>query len=156
MGSRFFITVEQAEVSAEKAGAQPNQEVKSVNANGTLIIVIDDEANVREGMQGLLQLWGCNVITAASKEEAITQLKQHQLVPHGIIADYRLRDNQTGIDAIHGIHKEYHNNIPALIVTGDIAVDRLRVVNDSGFQVLHKPVAPMKLRTFLHNVQLNQ
>jgi len=76
------------------------------------------------------------------------------LTPDGIIADYRLRENQTGLEAIQAVHREYGEHIPALIVTGDIAVERLREVNSSSFQVLHKPVAPLKLRAFLRNVQL--
>ena len=81
---------------------------------------------------------------------------QQDRSPDGIIADYRLRENHTGIEAIHVIHAKYNNDIPALIVTGDIAAERLREVNSSGFQVLHKPVAPLKLRTFLRNVQLRK
>jgi DNA-binding response OmpR family regulator len=64
-----------------------------------------------------------------------------------------LRENKTGVDAIRAIHAEYHEDIPALIVTGDIAVERLREVSSSGFQMLHKPVAPIKLRTFLRNIE---
>jgi len=118
-----------------------------------LIIVVDDEASVCEGTQNLLELWDCDVITAADQDEAIDKLRQQNRVPDGIIADYRLRENRTGIDAIHAIYAEYNINIPALIVTGDIAVDRLPEVRSSGFQVLYKPVAAVKLRTFLRNIQ---
>ena len=121
--------------------------------SGSMIIVIDDEKSIREGMQSLLQLWGCEVIIAADQVEAITLLKQQTRIPDGIIADYRLRENKTGVEAIHAIHAEYHDEIPAMIVTGDIEAERLREASGSGFQMLHKPVAPLKLRTFLRNIQ---
>ena len=119
-----------------------------------LLVIIDDEVSVREGTESLLQAWGCDVVSASDKNEALTELERQEKIPDGIIADYRLRDNQTGIDAIHAINEKYSIDIPALIVTGDTAAERLREVNNSGFQVLHKPVAPVKLRTFLRNIQL--
>ena len=152
-GSTFSITVEQAHVAVpvDVNGTEPEINFRPIT--NSLIIVIDDEISVREGMQSLLQLWGCEVITAVDQAEAITLLRQHGQTPDGIIADYRLRENKTGVEAIHAIHAEFHDGIPALIVTGDIAVERLREVKNSGFQMLHKPVAPAKLRAFVHNTQ---
>ena len=121
-----------------------------------LILVIDDEATIRDGTQSLMEAWDCQVVTAADKDEALVKLRQRGQTPDGIIADYRLRESQTGLEAIQAIHREHGEHIPALIVTGDIAVDRLREVNSSGFQVLHKPVAPAKLRAFLRHVQLKR
>lgn len=88
------------------------------------------------------------------KFDKLSEFPLCTLMPDCVITDYRLRDHKTGIDAILAIHSEFDNAIPALIITGDIEAERLREVNDSGFQVLHKPVAPMKLRAFLHNLQL--
>jgi DNA-binding NtrC family response regulator len=121
------------------------------SAHSALFVVIDDENSVRTGMQERLQLWGYNVIIAADQEEAIVLLQQSARKPDGVIADYRLRNKHTGIEAIKAIHSKFGSDIPALIITGDTAAEQLREVNDSGFQILHKPVAPAKLRTFLRN-----
>jgi signal transduction histidine kinase/CheY-like chemotaxis protein len=126
----------------------------TIHADSTaLFVVIDDEESVRAGMQERLKLWGYEVIAAANLEGALDKLRQSKRRPDGIIADYRLRQNRTGIEAVRAIHAEFQGEIPALIITGDIAVEQLREVNDSGFQVLHKPVAPLKLRTFLRHAQ---
>ncbi len=154
-GSTFSIKVDQAFITDSPSFITPEVENK-IKQNSTFMIVIDDEASVREGTQSLLQLWGCDVITAANKQEALVQIRQQKRSPDGIIADYRLRKNHTGVEAIRAIHAEFNSDIPALIVTGDIAAEHLREVNNSGFQVLHKPVAPVKLRTFLRNVQLRK
>ena len=154
-GSTFSITLEQANIRDRRGPIYPEVE-NEIERNRTYMVVIDDEASVREGTQSLLELWGCHVIAAADKKQTMTRLRQKNRSPDGIIADYRLRENQTGIEVIRAIHAEYNDGIPALIVTGDIAVDNLREVNSSGFQVLHKPVTPVKLRTFLRNVQLRQ
>ncbi len=155
-GSTFSITVEQVTISKSDKETAPVFENDVSQVGDTLILVVDDEASVREGMQSLLQVWDCDVIAAADQDEAIRLLRQQDRIPDGIISDYRLRENKTGIEVIHAIHAEYDSDIPALIVTGDIATDRLRDVNNSGFQVLHKPVAPLKLRTFLRNIRLRK
>ncbi len=151
-GSTFFISIDQVRLSKTTAVVEANVDV--LPKNKVLIVVIDDERSVREGTQSLLEAWGCDVMTAADKQEVMSKLRQKNQAPDGIIADYRLRENQTGIGVVQAIHAEYTRNIPALIVTGDTAVEHLREVNNSGFQVLHKPVATVKLRTFLRNVQL--
>jgi signal transduction histidine kinase/CheY-like chemotaxis protein len=155
-GSTFSIRLEQVIIAEQSEATESPTESNIVLVSRVLIIVVDDEASVREGTQNLLELWDCDVITAADQNEAMDKLRQQNRVPDGIIADYRLRENRTGIDAIHAIYAEYNINIPALIVTGDIAVDRLREVSSSGFQVLYKPVAAVKLRTFLRNIQLRK
>ena len=156
-GSTFSISVPQAS-RLEAAGPLSQEETTIVptQQRPALILVIDDEATIRDGTQSLMEAWDCQVVTAADKDEALVKLRQRGQTPDGIIADYRLRESQTGLEAIQAIHREHGEHIPALIVTGDIAVDRLREVNSSGFQVLHKPVAPAKLRAFLRHVQLKR
>ena len=152
-GSKFSISIEQAEIEdCEVKQNLVEQEQSDAHAD-TLIVVIDDDTSVLEGTQILFENWGCNVITATNQEQALTLLKQKDRTPDGIIADYRLRNNETGITAIHSIHAKYHGSIPALIVTGDIAVDRLKNVDRSGIQMLPKPISTLKLRTFLRNVE---
>lgn len=155
-GSTFSITVDRVEMAEQVTETAPKVDNSVQPPDRLLIIVIDDEASVREGTQTLLATWGCEVICAADKEDAMTRVKEINRVPDGIIADYSLRENQTGIEAIHAMQKTYKADIPAIIVTGDTAAERLREANSSGFQVLHKPVAPAKLRTFLRNVQLRK
>ena len=159
MGSTFSISVDQATMTETANVTTAKVEADIEPAHKPLVIVIDDEASVREGTQSLLELWNYAVIAAADQNEVIDRLRQQDRIPDGIIADFRLRENHTGIEAIRAIraiHAEYHRDIPALIVTGDIAPERLREVTDSGFQMLHKPVAPAKLRAFLRHVQMDK
>jgi signal transduction histidine kinase/CheY-like chemotaxis protein len=151
-GSTFSITVPQSAPIASTCVVGNIETADDIVAD-VMFIVIDDEINIREGTQNLLALWGYKVITASDKDDALSKLRQQDLVPTGIIADYRLPEGQTGIDVIKAIHAEYAKDIPALIVTGDIAEDRLRAVAASGIQMLHKPVLPAKLRAFLRHAR---
>ena len=107
------------------------------------VLVIDDDETVRIGMVGLLQTWGCQVVAADSIDEALQLIKTQQ--PDLIISDFRLRDLQTGAQAIAEIRAACGSNIPALLVTGDTAKDRLIEATQSGIPLLSKPVAPAVL-----------
>ena len=116
---------------------------------GGFVVVIDDEAAIRDGLEILLGSWGCHVLTAASGAEAVRQLGQAERFPDLILSDYRLRDGETGTDAIRRIIDSLGRPVPAVLITGDTAPDRLREAQASGYRLLHKPVAPEKLRAIL-------
>lgn len=100
----------------------------------------------------LLSGWGCSVIELTS----LNDVKQKLLLsdkPDVILSDYRLSNNETGVDVIHAIHDYFQDNkIPAVIVTGDTAPQRIKDAEESGFQILHKPVAGGKLRALLNSL----
>lgn len=123
--------------------------------DGMRVLVIDDEVAVREGMQVVLEGWGCATILACSEAEALAKLKEGE-PPHAIITDYRLRDGKTGAQAIERLRAQFGIAIPALIVTGDTDPERLREAQASGSALIYKPAQPAKLRAFLRNVQRRQ
>ncbi len=153
-GSIFSIVIDTGRASLHSQPEAQSNLGKVSDLTGTTIVVIDDDVSVREGTKALLQAWGCDVVDAVSAYDAIETLSILNRTPHGIIADYRLRDGHTGIESIGQLHKKYGLKIPALIVTGDIATERLREVSSSGYQLLHKPVPTIKLRAFVRNAQL--
>ena len=67
-----------------------------------LVLVIDDETSVREAMTALLVNWGHEVVAVGSLADAIKTINQP---PDAIIADYRLREEHTGIEAIQKLHE---------------------------------------------------
>ncbi|PID60656.1 MAG: hypothetical protein CSB44_09765 [Gammaproteobacteria bacterium] len=109
------------------------------------ILIIDDEQDVRDGMCTMLESHGAHVITADSADTARERLVSEDLVPDVIVADYRLRDRQTGDRAIELIREEFNTEVPALIVTGDTSPERLREAKGSGHTLLHKPVVAEEL-----------
>lgn len=120
--------------------------------NGLLIVVIDDEVIIQNAMQSLLEQWGCIVIVATSGREAIEQLSVCARVPDVIVCDYRLRNEEIGSDVIAKLCDEFNENIPALLITGDTAPERIRALVASGFPVLHKPVQEKVLKDTLEGL----
>ncbi|MGE5547735.1 MAG: response regulator [Solirubrobacterales bacterium] len=118
-------------------------------AGGALIVVVEDEAIVLAGYQMLFESWGYRVVAAASAADAMAQLQEVGEAPRFILADYRLKDGETGSDAIEILRKTYGQMIPSVLVTGDTAVDRLRNAAASGLPILHKPVNGRQLQDIL-------
>lgn len=112
---------------------------------GLKIIVIDDEKDIIAAMEAVLTNWGCDVISAISGDEAMQRLHERDLTPDIIIADFRLRNNENGIDLIEKIREEYNEDINAILVTGDTAPDRLQMAKLADVKLLHKPVEAKEL-----------
>jgi len=111
-----------------------------------VILVIDDEVEILEGMQHLVEAWQAKIVAATDTERAIDKLTHRELTPTLILADFRLRDNQNGIDAISAIREKFGDDINAILVTGDTSPDRLQLASSANLTVLHKPVSPQLLR----------
>jgi signal transduction histidine kinase/CheY-like chemotaxis protein len=118
----------------------------SLNAMAGLVLVVDDEAAICEAMSRLLESWGHDVITALSGDDMLARVATCARPPALIICDYRLQDDENGIDVIRRLQSEFNEDIPAMLITGDTAPDRLQSARDSGFLLLHKPLSADRLR----------
>jgi len=115
--------------------------------NNITVLVIDDDPVVRKSMKHALTAWGCQVLTAESQDDAVNITSQLEANLDLIIADYRLKDNLTGTEAIERICDELNKAIPSIVVTADTSPERLQQLTISGFPVLHKPVSAAALRS---------
>lgn len=102
------------------------------------MLVIDDETEVRAAMKALLTSRGCRVTLAASTDEAIRLAAEDP--PDIALVDFRLRAEENGIKAIRKL-RQLQPSLPALLVSGDTAPDRLREAQEEGLLLLHKPVS---------------
>jgi signal transduction histidine kinase/CheY-like chemotaxis protein len=111
------------------------------------VLVIDDEAAIQEAMRTLLTAWGHSVVAAGSCAEMLELAAEFSRQPDLIISDYRLRGEENGLDTIERLRSEFNDDIPAILITGDTAPNRIREATASDCLLLHKPVSNAKLRT---------
>ena len=150
-GSRFSVSVPL--VAARRGAAEAPVSPAVVDpARGKLVVVIDDDPLVIEGMGGILRSWGCKVVTAKSEEAALSSTAALRQRPDLIIADYRLANGRTGIQAIKRLRVGLGAAIPAVLISGDTAPERLRDASENGYPLLHKPVAPIRLRAMINQL----
>jgi len=129
--------------------------LKLMRPNG-LIMVIDDNELVRIGMRGLLKSWGCLVVTAESEDTAMAKLADHVGRPDLIISDYHIAQGKAGFELIDRLRRACGAQIPAFLISGDTAPERLREASASGYYLLHKPILPITLRSVVSQLLKNQ
>jgi len=115
------------------------------------VLVIDDDREVLEAVQILLLNWGHVVVPASTLEQAVEAAANPMHKIDLILSDYRLAENVTGADAICAVFARIGRSIPAVIITGDTAPERIREASESGFRLLHKPLDPQELKALLND-----
>jgi CheY-like chemotaxis protein len=105
--------------------------------DGLHVLVVDDEASVRLGTSLLLEGLGCRASVARGTDEAV-EVATHD-APDIVLADLRLRGEDSGVRAVTAL-RALRPGLPALLISGDTAPDRLREAERAGLVLLHKPV----------------
>jgi two-component system, sensor histidine kinase len=149
-GSVFAVTVPM--VPAQEKAPVPAIAVRAPidRSTGKLVVVIDNDPLVLEGMGGILRRWGCRVITATADDKALEALTEYGQPPDLIISDYHLSEGRTGLEAIEHLRAVLSSPIPAFLISGDTTPDSLRAAKAIGCHLLHKPVDPMALRAMFN------
>ena len=138
-GCCFTISLPLADETAVEDPVDIIQEQRDVS--GLFIILVDDEADIRDALRCLLLQWGCELLVADSLQTLQHELSTHQYpTPDILLCDYRLRENQTGLDVVDAMRKYFNTKIPALIISGDTDRKIGEKVIGKGCEILHKPV----------------
>jgi len=153
-GARFTLSLPAVDARAApampKASAPPEKDEIALPA-GANVLVIDDEASVREGMRTLLESWGLAVRLASGIDEAIAALEEGRT--QLIIADQRLRGQETGMELVRRA-RGVSAQVGALLISGDTAPDLHDEARRLGLVMLHKPVSERVLRQAIAEVLL--
>jgi len=147
-GSVFMVDLPltDAAVHAQALAAPAPVAHEALDFAGRQVVVVDDEPLIQHATRGLLEAWGCSVVTAASGQEALAQLSGSLRPPDLLLCDYRLGGGMNGLQGVQALREEFNHDVAAIIVTGDTAVRHLRELEASGLHVLHKPLAAHTLR----------
>lgn len=105
------------------------------------ILFVDDEKPVREAISLVLNNFDMNVITAESASEAIEHLANMKPSLDVIVADYRLKNGETGLDVIEKICEFMNADIPSIIVTGEVNLDEIKQAQRKNVVIVQKPIS---------------
>jgi Na+/proline symporter/signal transduction histidine kinase/CheY-like chemotaxis protein len=114
-----------------------------------VVLCVDNEATVLDGMQALLESWSCRVLLARGLREAVALAVAEPLKPELLIVDYHLDQSGDGADCVEALRRAYGAVLPAVIVTADRSEAVRARALARGLMVLHKPVKPAALRSLL-------
>lgn len=123
---------------------ETNQQ-NSLSLQGLTILILDDDVNIREGMEALLQLYGCSTFSAGTLDEVFEKLNESAQEPDLIMADYELGQEATGDKMVETLREELGKQIPAVLITGDTSIEPEKNATRGGLPVLHKPIKPEEM-----------
>ena len=136
-GSVFSVFVPLAKADPKTAPPTPAPN-RPRRFHGHTVLMVEDDDAVRLGLTMLLELWGLTVVTARTLDELAELLVHIDPKPRLLISDYRLPNGRTGREAVEMVRRRW--NIPAIIITGDTAPERLHEAMAADCHLLHKPV----------------
>ena len=151
-GTGFLVTLPLAnsETGAKTAGDTPV--LKRVDLSGMLVLLIENEASVREAMTMVLEnRWDISVAEASDLDGANAVVQDLGVTPDAIIADYQLDHGRTGLEAIAELQSKF-GPVPACLISANRSSELVAEAGDARVPLLHKPVDFDRLADFLAGV----
>ena len=147
-GTRFSIHLPMAQAVELSSALSPVEPQGLGGVEGMRVLVIEDDGFALEAIRDLLISWGCIVNAAASVSQALDFVNAYA-PPDVVLSDFRLGEERTGLDVIAMVRAHARREIPACLLSGDTDAGLIQAAKDAGLTLLHKPVRPAKLRSFL-------
>ena len=108
-----------------------------VTTTDATIMILDDDADIREASRRLVESWGFGVLAPADWSTFLASRGDADC----LVTDFQLWDNKTGFDAMADFGEA------AIMVTGDTSDAVSDEAHRSGIVLLSKPLRPAQLRS---------
>jgi PAS domain S-box-containing protein len=151
-GSLFSILLPYGELAPQHTVPQLQHRDFGEGLRGRHIWMIDNDQSICDGMSTLLGGWGCETVTALSLEHLREQLAVGTAPLDLLIADYHLDNDVNGVDVVAEIMQQRPDQPPVLMVTANYSNELKQQMRELGYQLMHKPIRPLKLKTMLSHL----
>jgi CheY-like chemotaxis protein len=147
-GSVFSVTVPTASAINYTAAVTASTPLSRTPMSGSLIVCIENDTAILDGMKTLLKAWDAEVIAVTDPDAAMEAIEAAHGRVTGLLVDYHL-DRGNGVAAIRDIRRRFGESIPAILITADRSPHVRAAARDENIAVLNKPVKPASLRALL-------
>src|SRR3954465_2513948 len=147
-GSRFSVTVPVAPAVPRDAKKEKPKRVEMTRLADLVVLCIDNEPKILDGMAVLLGGWGCDVLKAPDLKTALAAVSEANALPSGVLVDYHL-DSGNGIEAIAALRWRFGAELPAILITADRSPAVREEARARDIQLLPKPLKPAALRALM-------
>ncbi len=147
-GSAFSVSVPVAAAINYTAAVTTATPLPRAPMSGALIVCIENDPAILDGMKTLLTGWDAEVIAVADPEAAIAAIETCGGSVTGLLVDYHL-DRGNGIAAIRDIRRRIGEATPAILITADRSPHVQAAAREEKIAILNKPVKPASLRALL-------
>ena len=149
VGSCFSVVVPLARAVGGPAPVPDPPDPRSTDSlGGILVMLVENNSDLRQAMGELIESHGGEVILAADAEEALMIIKEIDLAPDVMLLDYQLGSEMDGL-ALHAALSRTYGPIPTAIVSADRTAELMSKCNAQGVKLLYKPLEPSQLVSFV-------
>jgi PAS domain S-box-containing protein len=143
-GSRFTLTLPAGHGTVRRTPRAAAEPASRVAQAPTRVLLVEDDAGVREATRMLLKSDGYHVTAVASLAEALAHAAKHPRLDV-LVTDYHLSDGETGMQVIAALREALRVPLRAILITGDTsaAVNELRM--DPHLRLASKPIKAEEL-----------
>ena len=152
-GSMFVLQLPVARSAARESPPEPARAQPSAAAGGAgvHILLVEDDASVRDATSMLLRVEGYRVMAVASLAEALRAVGQQ--APALLVTDYHLGNGELGTEVIARARGEVRPDLRAVLLTGDTSQVIKAMHLDPHLRILSKPVDAEELLRVLVELQ---
>jgi len=148
-GSVFSVEVPYGELLPYSEIQGPDLLTQSDGLQGARIWLIDNDLTICQGMQTLLEGWGCEITTGLSAQDLLSRVDMNRAPADLLIADYHLDNGNNGVDAAQQVSAQVDYVLPVLMITANYSKELKQEIRELGYLLMNKPVKPLKLKTTL-------
>jgi len=147
-GSRFSLALPAGLREAQEAPRQGTEPMGRLPKGQPRILVVEDDASVRNATRMLLKGEGYTVAAVATLSEALEQGTAEPPLDL-LVTDYHLCDGETGMEVISSLREALGVPLRAVLVTGDTSPAMHELPRDPYLRIASKPMRPEELLRLL-------
>ncbi len=141
-GSTFSVRLPRVRRRRTAPPYSPTAEPTPINetalGTGQRILLVEDDASVRDATRLLLKISGYAVTAVTNATEALDHATREGL-PDLLITDYHLGRDKTGVELLHALRSQAVV-LPAIVVSGDTSHAMRDIARLDALHLLSKPV----------------
>ena len=147
-GSRFALILPASDVGTRAAGPTQAQPLVHGAPSQARILLVEDDAAVRNATRMLLKSEGYQVTAVASLAEALAHVSREPRV-NLLLTDYHLGDGETGTQVIAQVRETLGPHLKAVLMTGDTSSAIQMLPPDPLVKIASKPLNAEELLSVL-------
>ncbi|MEV8467745.1 PAS-domain containing protein [Fluviibacterium sp. DFM31] len=151
-GSGFFVSLPASDAADPRVSAKADASRVStawrLKDKGLIVLLVEDDVDLRRAMMMLLGKWDVSVLEAESAEAAIDLLEEIEIVPDAVLVDYQLGQGADGI-ALTRTLKARYGPIPSCVLSANRSPELRQQCAEAGLPLISKPIDAARLESFL-------
>ena len=148
-GTAFVVRVPKGQARAVRRRADIGRPRTLPALVDTVVLCVDNDTTVLDGMKTLLEGWACRVLLATNADQAADLARAERRHPDLLLVDYHLGSSVDGVQLIERLRGAYAAKLSAVLVTADRSEAVKALAIEHGLPVLNKPIKPAALRALM-------